>query len=105
MYKNSTLHHYANVNFPTLSSGHYTATGNNYYQHSETGQLIKVCTRTKNLGGKPPQYLMLHPSGRKPLFFSSLYGNGATYTAENSRIYYTITITGETLNVVRKENC
>lgn len=102
MYKDKTTQYCAGVKFPTLSSGNYTATGNNYFQHIDSGQLIKLCERKKETN-KPPLYLMArNDSSGKMEFFSSLYGTGTTYTAESSRVYYTITLMGDTLSVVRK---
>lgn len=102
MHKNKTRQHSAPREFPTLSSGDYTATGNNYFQHIDSGQLIKLCERKKETN-KPPLYIMArNESSGKMEFFSSLYGNGSTYTAESSKKYYSVTIAGDMVKVARK---
>ena len=93
-----------NLNFVNFV-GHYTATGSNYYQHSTTSELIKVCERKQPTAIKPRLYLVSKTiDGRFP-FLSSLYPQSKenTFTAEINRIYYNVVVTDESIEVTSKQ--
>jgi hypothetical protein len=89
---------------PVQFHGNYTATGGNYYQHSTTSELIKVCERKQPTANKPRLYLVSKTiDGRYP-FLSSLYPqpNGNTLTAEINRVYFNVELTEEQITITRK---
>lgn len=89
---------------PVQFSGNYTATGGNYYQHTTTSELIKVCQRKQPTANKPTLYLVSKTiDGRYP-FLSSLYQQTTpnTFTAEINRVYYNVVMDTDSLTITQK---
>ena len=91
----------ANTNFtPEQLTGTFTATGKDYYQHSQTGLLLKLCERKNPTALKPPQYIVTR-SESGFAFISSLYPRkqGNEFTAEYQRAFFTVVIDQDKLIV------
>lgn len=83
--------------------GQYTNQGGNYYQNSTSGILVKLCQRKEPNALKPLHYLVENTGG-KFTFLTSLYPQSEPeiYQAEINRKYYSVSFTGDTLNVRQK---
>jgi len=89
---------------PALFLGTYSKTGQQYYQHSSTDLLIKVCDRKQPTALKPRKYVMHRTADGKFNFLTSLYpGNDPdTFTAEIARVYFTVNLSADNLTVSLK---
>lgn len=96
---------FQNISFTAdLFTGHYNSTGGNYYQHSTTSELIKVCERKQPTANKPRLYLVSKTIEGQYPFLSSLYPQGKEnmFTAEIQRKYFNIELTQEALIITKK---
>ena len=86
---------------PEQFAGHYTSTGQTYYQNNTSGYLVKLCERKQPTALKPRLYLVQRTADGKFPFLSSLYPRVEkdTYTAEIKRVYFIVEFNQDTLNV------
>lgn len=100
-----TFNQNRNSSQPALTfEGNYKHAGKSYFQHLEHNLLIKVCQRTQETILKPKQYLMQRDIAGAFKFVSSLYPTKepGKYIAEIGGIYYTVSMTVDSLNFSKK---
>lgn len=105
MQKNNIPSGNKNISFTVDQfTGHYDSKGGNYYQHSTTFELIKVCERKQGTAYKPKLYIVSKTIEGKFPFISSLYPQSTSnmFTAEINRVYFNVEVTSENINITKK---